>query len=276
MDRIFTIYPLGPTDAGLIASAPDDPHVHDYEELILCLEGHLEHFIDFENTKIQAPCLAYVTRGKVHRVIPRAQNGKCRMWVVRFKSEFLPEFSLQLYALYHHQANTSLDDQDAVERMDRLCRLMHDSFILPDPDFNLLRHLLAALLRMAEIEKKRHIPQNGEQAEVRNSTILQFLSLLEAHYMRPEGVAFYADKLFMSARNLNLICKNTLNQTASELIENRKLTEARNQLIYTDKSVSEIGYELGFKERAYFTRVFKKRTGQTPTEFRNQMCNMLS
>ena len=103
-----------------------------------------------------------------------------------------------------------------------------------------------------------------------------FLQILEENYPRPLGVDFYAEKLFMSPRNLNLICKNILQQTVSELIETRKLIEAKNQLTYTDKNISEIGFDLGFKEKAYFTQVFKKRTGQTPSEFREDMKKLLS
>jgi AraC family transcriptional activator of pobA len=82
--------------------------------------------------------------------------------------------------------------------------------------------------------------------------------------------------LFMSARNLNLICKNILQQTATEIIETRKLTEAKNQLTHSDKNISEIGFDLGYNEKAYFTNVFKKRTGQTPSEFREEMKKLLS
>lgn len=80
----------------------------------------------------------------------------------------------------------------------------------------------------------------------------------------------------MSARNLNLICKNILQQTVTEIIETRKLTEAKNLLAHSDKNISEIGFDLGFNEKAYFTNVFKKRTGQTPTEFREEMKKLLS
>jgi AraC-like DNA-binding protein len=54
----------------------------------------------------------------------------------------------------------------------------------------------------------------------------------------------------------------------SEIVETRKLTEAKNLLLHTDMTVAEIGYELGYNEKAYFTRVFKKKAGMTPTEFR--------
>ncbi len=80
----------------------------------------------------------------------------------------------------------------------------------------------------------------------------------------------------MSSRNLNLICQNILQQSVSEIIETRKLIEAKNLLTTTDMPVSEIGYELGYKEKTYFTSQFKKKSGQTPTEFRDEMRKMVS
>jgi AraC-like DNA-binding protein len=80
----------------------------------------------------------------------------------------------------------------------------------------------------------------------------------------------------MSSRNLNLLCQNILNQSVSEIIEMRRLTEAKNLLTYTDKTVSEIGFELGYNEKAYFTNVFKKVAGITPTVFRDEMRKILS
>jgi AraC-like DNA-binding protein len=102
------------------------------------------------------------------------------------------------------------------------------------------------------------------------------LKILEENFRRPEGVEFYAEKLFMSSRNLNLICRNILQQSVSEIIETRKLIEAKNLLINSDKTISEIGFELGFNEKAYFTNVFKKKSGQTPTEFREEMRKLVS
>jgi AraC-like DNA-binding protein len=80
----------------------------------------------------------------------------------------------------------------------------------------------------------------------------------------------------MSARNLNLICHNILHKSVSEIIETRKLIEAKNLLISTNKTISEIGFELGYNEKAYFTTVFKKKSGQTPSEFREEITKLIS
>ena len=79
----------------------------------------------------------------------------------------------------------------------------------------------------------------------------------------------------MTSRNLNLICHAILEQSVSEIIETRKLTEAKNLLITTDQTISEIAYQLGYKEGSYFSKVFKKKSGQSPGEFREEMRNTL-
>jgi len=89
-------------------------------------------------------------------------------------------------------------------------------------------------------------------------------------------VEYYAEKLFMSTRNLNLICKSILHQTVTETIETRKLIEAKNQLMHSDKNISEIGFEVGYNDKTHFTKVFKRRTGQTPSEFRAQISSLIS
>ena len=129
---------------------------------------------------------------------------------------------------------------------------------------------------MIESERKKHSPSDQSTAINQNETFINFLKIVEANFRRPVGVEFYAEKLFMSARNLNLICQRIMDQSVTELIETRKLTEAKNLLTSTNKSISEIGFELGFNEKAYFSNVFKKKTGQTPTEFRQEMRQLIS
>jgi hypothetical protein len=98
MNQLFKIFKVDKAEATKIIASPDEPHQHDFEELIIGNEGQLEHFIDFKTTTLDAPLVSFVTKGKVHRVIPKLKNGKCDMWVLRFKSEFIPETTFQLYA----------------------------------------------------------------------------------------------------------------------------------------------------------------------------------
>lgn len=276
MKQLFKIFKVGEAEATKISASPDDPHQHDFEELIIGIEGQLEHFIDFKTTLLDAPLVSFVTKGKVHRVIPKLANGKCDMWVLRFKSEFIPEITFQLYSSYHNHATLKLPDDYCFKRLTTICEIINGEMQQENPDLSVVRHLLNALFIMIESERNKIEPRENGLTSTQNTTLQNFLRILEENYHRPVGVDFYAEKLFMSARNLNLICKNILQQTVTEIIETRKLIEAKNQLTYSDKNISEIGFDLGFNEKAYFTNVFKKRTGQTPSEFREEMKKLLS
>lgn len=276
MNQLFKIFKVHEAEATKISASPDEPHQHDFEELIIGIEGQLEHFIDFKTTTLDAPLVSFVTKGKVHRVIPKLKNGKCDMWVLRFKSEFISEITFQLYANYHDHATLKLQSGECFNRLITLCEIVKGAMQQENPDLGVVKHLLSALFIMIESERNKIAPNNNGLDISQNTTLQTFLKILEENYQRPVGVEFYAEKLFMSSRNLNLICKNILQQTVTEIIETRKLIEAKNQLTHSDKNISEIGFDLGYNEKAYFTNVFKKRTGQTPSEFREEMKKLIS
>ncbi|MCL4817136.1 MAG: AraC family transcriptional regulator [Flavobacteriales bacterium] len=276
MDQLFKIFKVDEAEATKISASPNEPHQHNFEELIIGIEGQLEHFIDFKNITLDAPLVSFVTKGKVHRIVPKLKNGKCDMWVLRFQSEFIPETTFQLYASYHNHATLKIQPGDCFNRLVTLCEIINGAMQQENPDLGVVKHLLSALFIMIESEKNKMAPNHIGLDLSQNTTIQNFLKILEENYQRPVGVEFYAEKLFMSTRNLNLICKNILYQTVSEMIETRKLIEAKNQLIHSNKNISEIGFDLGYNEKAYFTNVFKKRTGQTPSEFREEMKKLIS
>lgn len=275
MKQMYKIFQIDEAEALKIGASPDEPHDHDFEELIIGMEGSLEHFIDFKSTAFDAPFVSFVTKGKVHRVIPRLKKDKCKMWVHRFNSEFIPETTFQLYSYYHDHANIVMKPGKNFNRLVSLSEMVSDEMQKSDPDYGVVKNLLSTLFTMIESERKKSETGEGIQ-KTQNITFKNFLKILEENYHRPEGVEFYAEKLFMSSRNLNLICRNILQMSVSEIIETRKLIEAKNLLVNSDKPVSEISFELGYNEKAYFSSVFKKKSGQTPTEFREEMRKLVS
>ncbi|MGJ5642564.1 helix-turn-helix transcriptional regulator [Formosa sp. S-31] len=277
MDSLFQIFKVDTAEAENILNAPNEPHKHDYEELMIGAKGAIEHFIDFNSVTTLAPFISFVTKGKVHRVFPKVNNKECDIWVLRFKSEFIPETTFQLYSLYHNQANLKLQEGRCFQRLITLCELIFDEQQQKTPNYAIIKQLLSSLFTMIEGERvKLYSSQDDNNLhKTQHISFKNFLSILEENYHRPLGVEFYAEKLFMSSRNLNLICQNILEQSVSEIIETRKLTEAKNLLISTNKTISEIAYELGYNENSYFSNVFKKKAGQSPSEFREDMKNLL-
>jgi AraC-like DNA-binding protein len=276
MKGIFDIYRLNLKEIEKIIFESEVPHNHNYEELIVGMEGDMDHFIDFKSQTFNSPYISFVTKGKVHKVSPLIVDNKCSLWVIRFKSEFIPEITFRLYSYYHDHATIQMQESNCFKRMTALCEMMYSEKQEAVTDYSIIRHLLSALFTMIESQRKKLQPIESSSQRNQNTTFRNFLMILEENFRRPEGVEFYAGKLFMSSRNLNLICQNILQLSVTEMIDTRKLIEAKNLLISTDKTISEIGFELGYNEKAYFSSVFKKKTGQTPKEFQEEMYRLIS
>lgn len=83
-------------------------------------------------------------------------------------------------------------------------------------------------------------------------------------------VKYFADKVFLSANYFGDMIRKQTGQTASEYIQNKLIERAKEALLGTDKTTSEIAYELGFQYPQHLSRMFKRVTGCTPNEFRSQ------
>jgi len=80
--------------------------------------------------------------------------------------------------------------------------------------------------------------------------------------------SFYADKLNVTANYLNKICKREVGKTAGDMIRKRIIIEAQRYLHYTNLTINEIAFDLGFENASYFITFFKKQTYFTPEQFR--------
>ncbi|MEK6548319.1 MAG: helix-turn-helix domain-containing protein [Bacteroidota bacterium] len=116
------------------------------------------------------------------------------------------------------------------------------------------------------LEKKEDIIQ--KTSEDRSLLHFQgFKKLIRTSYLENKSIQAYAAALNISAVHLNRICRELSHQSAHELVEEHLVSEAKNYLLNTSYSISEIAYLLNFKDPAYFSRLFKKATGVSPKEF---------
>lgn len=276
MDEMIRVFTVDAAEVARLATSLNEPHHHDFEELIIGIKGTLEHFIDFRTETVDAPFISFVTKGKVHRVRPQMKDGQIEMIVIRFKSEFIPETTFQLYALFHEHAQFSLSAERCFSRLTTIASMIEGELNMPTPDLAVVRQLLGTLFTLIRSEQRRQHPEIDPLPATHDETFRNFLRILEENFRQPHDVEFYASQLFMSSRNLNLITQAILQQSVSRIIETRKLIEAKNLLVTTDKNVAEIGFELGYEDKAYFSRVFKKNSGQTPTEFREEMRKLVA
>ena len=109
-----------------------------------------------------------------------------------------------------------------------------------------------------------------------NSDILSRFEELLTNYFNSElpqkkglpTVKYCADNLHLSANYLGDLLKKETGKSAQEHIQLRLIEAAKEKMFEKDKSVSQIAYELGFEYPQYFSRLFKKRVGMSPNEYR--------
>jgi AraC family transcriptional activator of pobA len=108
----------------------------------------------------------------------------------------------------------------------------------------------------------------GAKPGALDETVARLRELVEDNFRTTRNLGAYAGWLAMTPDRLNDHCKKVTGVTAGHLLRQRLLVEAKRQLIFTGQSVSEIAYSLNFSDPSYFSRFFRKYTGQTPQQFR--------
>jgi AraC-like DNA-binding protein len=130
----------------------------------------------------------------------------------------------------------------------------------------LLKRLIIDITRIA---RKTYITESIQQDE-KFDLFRQFNLLVEGNFRAEHSVNFYARQLNKSPKTLANLFPLYNQKTPLQIIQGRIIMEARRLLSYTDKTVKQITYELGFEDPNYFCTFFKRATAQSPVEFRKK------
>ncbi|WP_276496204.1 AraC family transcriptional regulator [Pontibacter litorisediminis] len=191
-----------------------------------------------------------------------------------FLDENIPDQSWGIDALLHSRENPvlHLTDKNDKHRVLSNFHLLHDKFSETDHRFYheiLKLQMQVFLLEMwhtfaNEYEHRKRTLESGTLYE-------RFMHLVQEHCMKEREVQFYANRLNITAKYLNYVCKQNSAVTASEWIQ--RYVRERIILLLQNKNlnISEISDEMEFSSQSFFTRYVKKLLGMTPREFRNRL-----
>lgn len=113
------------------------------------------------------------------------------------------------------------------------------------------------------------------RAKSNKDVLTRFESLLDTYFQdeatRQLGlptVKYFADKVFLSPNYFGDLIKKETGKTAQEYIQERLVDIAKEMILGTNKTISQVAYDLGFQYSQHFNRLFKKNVGYTPNEYR--------
>ncbi|MET4106735.1 helix-turn-helix transcriptional regulator [Hymenobacter sp. UYP22] len=246
------------------------PHAHDFYLLLYVTEGHGTHTIDLISYELKPGSVFFMTPGQVHHW---QLSDDAQGYVVLFEADFYllryPDNRLFEYPFFDHAHAPVLYLPAAETTLLPLIERMWQEHTAPAPQQDeVFRAYLLLCLELAARQYPAAPARQVEEPRHAQQLLREFGSLLNQHFRQQREVQQYADWLHLSPNHLNALCKRHLGKTASALIQERVLIEARRLLRHTDATVAQIADQLGFEDASYFGRYFRKHTTQTPETFR--------
>jgi AraC family transcriptional activator of pobA len=246
----------------------DRPHKHNFFVIVLFTKGSGVHEIDFTRYDIQPGTVFLLGPGQSHHwTLSKDTDGIIFFHTREFFDRGFVSQRLRDFPFFNSAHNLPVvrlkagdlagplslfreilkeySDQKAMKK-ERLLSLVHLLYI----------HLARLYRPQAAIKSKPYL-----------SRLRQFEDLLNLHFKRLKLPTYYAELMHISERHLNRICKACLNKNPTDLIMDRNVLEARRLLMDSKATMGEVAMQLGYDDQFYFSWLFKKRTGQTPSEF---------
>lgn len=200
---------------------------------------------------------------------------------INFHQDFLKgtELAHQIkkYGFFAYSANEALHLSPKEERQIGLIIENIDLEYQNNPDSFSKDIIIAHLSTLLKYAQRFYQRQFINRTELSNDLLERFNQQLEAYFdsgrLHENGIPSIeqiADELSVSQRYLSDTLKKETGKTTTEHLHLYLIDEAKNILLDPGKSVSEVAYELGFEYPPYFSRLFKKKEGVSPTEYREK------
>ncbi|MEM6630368.1 MAG: helix-turn-helix domain-containing protein [Bacteroidota bacterium] len=237
--------------------------------LLWCREGELRLEVDLQTVVLNE-----------NEVLPLAFNQPCVITQQAEGIAFL--YNRDFYCIVDHDKEVGCAgllyfgatqiakiqlDPPHTRKFELLLQVFLDEFETEDNiQEDMLRMLLKRLIILCTrlLKTQTSLPQLPDEREV----IRQFRLLLELHFREKQSVSAYAELLNRSPKTLSNVFAKHGEDSPSKQIQERIALEAKRLLLFTEKSVKEISYELTFEEVTHFSRFFKRNTHMSPSEFR--------
>ncbi|MFY0256002.1 AraC family transcriptional regulator [Chitinophaga sp. 30R24] len=245
------------------------PHRDNHYLLMFATSGTLRINIDFKEKAITTPSMLIIFPGQVHSMV---NYNSLQGWALSFDPSLMDE---DMHFFYEKAVPCPLVlnvETAFYQQMVTLMALIEQMLSgIPNRFTSRSVHnLLAAII--STIAGEVSLPDHDDKMKENRGAIIEqgFSQLLRKHYKEWKQPARYASALSITVTHLNDTVKKITGRPISLHIQQRSILEAKRLLYLTELSVKEISYELGYDDPVYFGKLFRKTTGNSPKQFRQQ------
>jgi len=269
------------TDSGLYERAMSSVLNFDGIVILLCTGGELHVDVNLESYTLATDNILILGPRTVVRLTPGTDMPGCELEILFLTTDFvhtitidLNSFNTRLVPPHTPLMSMRRDEALLIRRtLDLLYDYMsgnsHDDHYFSFVTRSILATLMYQLMQSAERRLAESL-DNTRPKSRRINYVQNFISLVHMHHTRERSVAFYADKLCISPKYLSMIIKEATGRSASDIIDDFVITQAKNLLRYSGKNIQQIAYDLNFTNQSSFGKYFKHVTGMSPTKFQSK------
>ncbi len=243
-------------------------HRHDFFFILSLKNGQGNHEIDFVSHTVQDQSIFFLRPGQVHQLFLKVGSTG---YLLEFNHKFYnPKETIASQRL-RKASNKNFCELDA-GRFDKLQSVLQSMFQEYTTREEGYQEMIRSNLDIFCIEYVRQSLNRDGVVHAANAYIQErfedFIELLDKHLTKFKQVSEYVELMSLSPYQLNEITKSSVGKTASELINEHIILEAKRYLLATPNQIKEIAELLGYEDVSYFIRFFKKHTGLSPDVFR--------
>ncbi len=192
-------------------------------------------------------------------------------------NQYFTHKKIDSYDFFSYEANeTLLLTKEEKKEVNNLMKMAWKEFNNRD-DFS-IPIILSYISTLLNLSERFYARQFNTRKKLCNQLSGDFFKMLKTYYyeqskneIQQPTVQYFADKLNVTPNYLSDTIRHHSGKSALTIIHDFVIEEAKKHLKTSNKTVSEISYQLGFEYPNYFSRLFKRKTSLSPTEYRKSV-----
>ncbi|MEM5538501.1 helix-turn-helix domain-containing protein [Olleya sp. AS48] len=272
--EILSIESLAIRKDNAVDHHPEKAHQVAFNMIVLYTEGESKQLVDFVWHSVKQNTIIHISKGQIN-AFQFTENLKG--YILLFTEDYLKKQinalpKNELIRLFNAHLFSPIIQVPKNSNVIHYFELLFEEYNSQKEDYNQentyksLHSIIFSKLERLKQHQTFHLKPSKQI-----NTFLAFKALLETHYITSRNANFYAQKLNITYKHLNSICKETLSITVKQFIDEFIVLEAKRQLVNSEIKSTELAYALGFEEPTNFVKYFKKNTGFTPNQFKKEL-----
>ena len=243
------------------------PHISNHYYFYYLIRGNSRHKIDLDTHELSPGQLIFVCPNQIHQpAVEEAGNAFFKLYFEEQEQYVLREnFAFLTNGLNTNRINFPFETQ---QRINFIFNVLLSHPPIKDLRFSYLNVLLEEF-NLAYLRAENPSITRGNTQEI--ASFVAFKQYISAHLTFELSIEQMVNILGMSSSSLYKVVKKYTNKSPKEYLTDLLIIEAKRRLFYSDISVKELAYSLGFSDPSYFSRIFKNKVGKSVTHFINDL-----